>query len=176
MSIRRVVTGHDESGKSVFASDVEIPGVELDLLAGWHFFDMWGADEVPVFPDAGEKPSAATYFPKVEGYRFSFSMIPPEGTPAVEGLDEVSARAEAALPGMMDHLESNGMHTTDTVDFEVILKGRVYLQLDDGVEKLLVPGDTVVQNGTRHVWRNPGPEPVLMAVFMAGAHRADSKA
>jgi hypothetical protein len=34
---------------------------------------------------------------------------------------------------------------------------------------LLQPGDTVIQNGTRHLWRNPGPESCLMAVFMVGA-------
>ena len=35
----------------------------------------------------------------------------------------------------------------------------------------LGPGDTVVQNGTRHAWRNPFSEPCRMVVFIAGAHR-----
>jgi hypothetical protein len=30
----------------------------------------------------------------------------------------------------------------------------------------------VVQNGTRHRWRNPGDVPVVIAVFITGAHRA----
>jgi quercetin dioxygenase-like cupin family protein len=64
------------------------------------------------------------------------------------------------------------MHTTDTIDFEVVLSGEVILELDDGVEKLLRPGDTVVQNGTRHRWSNRGTEPAVMAVFTIGAHRA----
>jgi quercetin dioxygenase-like cupin family protein len=72
---------------------------------------------------------------------------------------------------MMSHLEADGMHTTDSIDFEVVISGKVYLQLDGGEERLLLPGDTVVQNGTRHVWRNPGPEPCLLAVVMIGAHR-----
>jgi quercetin dioxygenase-like cupin family protein len=76
---------------------------------------------------------------------------------------------------MMSHLESDFMHTTDTIDFEVIISGQVYLKLSDGTEKLLKPGDTVVQNGTRHLWRNPGPEPCLMAVFMVGANRLPAK-
>jgi len=38
--------------------------------------------------------------------------------------------------------------------------------------KVLRPGDTVVQNGTRHRWVNRGTEPAVMAVFMCGAHRA----
>ncbi len=34
----------------------------------------------------------------------------------------------------------------------------------------LHPGDTVVQNGTRHRWSNAGREPAVMAVFICGAH------
>ena len=34
----------------------------------------------------------------------------------------------------------------------------------------LHPGDTVVQNGTRHRWSNPGEVPVVIAVFLIGAH------
>ena len=49
-----------------------------------------------------------------------------------------------------------GMHTTDTIDFEVVLEGTIVLELDDGAEVTLNPGDTVVQNGTRHRWRNRG--------------------
>jgi hypothetical protein len=174
MNIRRVVTGHDHSGRSVFASDDEVDGLTLDILPGWEFFDMWGADATPTVPDAGEKPTAPAYFPAAEGFRFSFSVIPPKDTPPVAGVDpeEALATVNAALPGMMDHLEPDGFHTTDTVDMEIILKGEVTLVLDDGQEKLLRPGDTVVQNGTRHVWRVDGPEPCLMAVFIIGAHRA----
>ena len=43
--------------------------------------------------------------------------------------------------------DNPGMHTTDTIDFEVVLSGEVVLELDDGAETVLRPGDTVVQNG-----------------------------
>jgi hypothetical protein len=59
-----------------------------------------------------------------------------------------------------------------TIDFEVALSGEVMLELDDGVEKVLRPGDTVVQNGTRHRWGNRGNEPAVLALFVVGAHRA----
>lgn len=173
MKIRRVVTGFDERGRSVFASDTEVEALQLAALPGWKFYDIWGEDAVPSLPRPGTKPPMSTYFPPSQGHRFSFSVIPPEGTPAPDEFDEERAHAEveAALPGLMAHLEPDGMHTTDTVDFEIVLRGEIYLQLDDGVETLLRPGDTVVQNGTRHVWRNAGPEPVLLAVFMVGARR-----
>ena len=56
-----------------------------------------------------------------------------------------------------------GMHATDTIDFEVVLEGTVVLELDDGAEVTLHAGDTVVQNGTRHRWKNPGDTPARMA-------------
>ena len=43
------------------------------------------------------------------------------------------------------------------IDFEVVLSGEVICELDDGAEVTLKQGDTFVQNGTRHRWRNPGP-------------------
>jgi hypothetical protein len=51
--------------------------------------------------------------------------------------------------------QNPGMHTTDTVDFDVIVSGEVFLELDDGSEVLLKAGDCVVQNGTRHAWAQP---------------------
>jgi quercetin dioxygenase-like cupin family protein len=65
-----------------------------------------------------------------------------------------------------------GMHTTETVDYCVILSGEVWLELDGGALTHLRAGDTVVQNGTRHAWRNLSEEPVTMAVVQVGAERA----
>ena len=64
-----------------------------------------------------------------------------------------------------------GMHATDTVDFEYIISGEVWLELDDGVEVHLRAGDTLVQNGTRHAWHNRGTEPCRLLVILVGAHR-----
>jgi len=77
------------------------------------------------------------------------------------------------LPGMMDVLEPDhpGMHMTDTVDFDVVISGEVYLELDDGAEVLLKAGDCVIQNGTRHAWRNRSAEKCVIAVTLVGAER-----
>jgi mannose-6-phosphate isomerase-like protein (cupin superfamily) len=69
--------------------------------------------------------------------------------------------------------DAPGMHTTDTIDFEYVISGRVVLELDDGASVELGPGDTVVQNGTRHAWRNPFDEPCRMVVFLVGAERRE---
>src|ERR1022692_2313909 len=49
--------------------------------------------------------------------------------------------------------------------------GEVYLELDDGSEVLLRAGDCVVQNGTRHAWRNRSPANCVIAVTLVGAER-----
>jgi NAD(P)-dependent dehydrogenase (short-subunit alcohol dehydrogenase family) len=45
----------------------------------------------------------------------------------------------------------------------------VWLELDDAKTIHLKRGDVVVQNGTRHAWRNKGTAPVTMLFFLNGA-------
>ena len=80
-----------------------------------------------------------------------------------------------ALPGLAAHMEPEtpGMHTTATVDYEFVVSGRVVLELDDGATRELHAGDTVIQNGTRHAWRNPFDETALMVVVLIGADHRD---
>lgn len=174
MKVRRVVTGHDGSRRSVFASDDEVEPIVLKLLPGTEFHRLWGGDQAPAFPDDGSATAASAYFPPVGGYRFAFVTLPPAGTQSPADLDLTAALAELeeSLPGMMAHMEPEdpGMHTTDTIDFEVVVSGELVLELDDGAEVTLRPGDTVVQNGTRHRWHNRRGEPAVFAVFMTGAH------
>ena len=53
MKVRRVVTGHDEEGKAVFASDEQIEALTMALMPGAEFHRLWGADQAPTFPDRG---------------------------------------------------------------------------------------------------------------------------
>jgi len=181
MDVRRVVTGHDADGKAVFVSDERVAPVTTALSPGSEFHQLWGADEAPHFPDDGSRPSHTTYFPPVGGFRFGHFTLPPEGS--AEGLSQLPAdldigaalaEMDEKLPGMTAHMEPDapGMHTTATIDFEVVLSGQVTLELDDGAMVTLGPGDTVVQNGTRHRWSNRGTEPAVFAVFLVGARRA----
>lgn len=175
MHVRRVVTGHDGDGKAVFASDEHVDPVTVALIPGAEFHLLWGADQPPTFPDDGAPTPQPSYFPPLGGYRFGFFTIPPATASPAAGLDLEAALAEVEekLPGLVSHMEPDnpGMHTTSTIDFEVVVSGEVVLELDDGVEKVLRPGDTVVQNGTRHRWGNRGTEPAVVAVVLLGAHR-----
>src|SRR4051812_30203842 len=174
MDVRRVVTGHDANGKAVFVSDEKMAPAAPKLMPGSEFHRLWGGDEAPKFPDDGSMPEHSTYFPPVGGFRFGMFTIPPAGGGAPAGLDVEAGLAELneLLPGMLQYMEPDdpGMHTTDTIDFEVVLSGQVTLELDDGATVTLNPGDTVVQNGTRHRWSNPSDVAATLAVFICGAH------
>ena len=56
-------------------------------------------------------------------------------------------------------------------DYGSVLDGDVWLEFDDGKQVHLRPHDVVVQNGTRHVWRNKSDRPVKMAFVLIGARR-----
>jgi mannose-6-phosphate isomerase-like protein (cupin superfamily) len=175
MEVRRVATGHDEKGRAVFVSDEAVDPVTLSLLPGWEFHRLWGDDAKPSFPDDGHRPDMPLYFPPLDGYRFAFFTIPPDGgrgTPEDLDVAEAIAEFQERLPGMAEHLETEhpGMHTTATVDAGVVLAGEATLELDDGARVTLRVGDTYVQNGTRHRWSNKGNESAVVAVVLIGAH------
>lgn len=179
MNINCVVTGQNESGKSVIVRKAPIEPVSLALLPGYEFHRLWGSDSTPQLPSdgtpSGTPPGQLRYFPPKNGFRFGFFTIPPDTTTSIEQVDLPSALTEIQqkLPGMMEVLEFDhpGMHTTNTVDFDVIISGEVYLELDNGAEVLLKAGDCVIQNGTRHAWRNRSSEKCVIAVTLVGAER-----
>ena len=176
MKVRRVVTGHTADGKATVASDKEVEAITLSAFDIGEFHRLWGADALPTFPDDGSPRPMQAYFPPVGGIRFGLFSVPPEQAepPAQADLEMGLRELEEKFPGMLHVMEQDnpGMHTTNTIDFEYVISGEVWLELDGGVQVHLRPGDTVVQNGTRHAWRNKGSEPCRMVVCMVGAQRA----
>ena len=175
MDISCVVTGQNEHGKSIVVRDSPVPPVTLALLPGYEFHRLWGSDAVPELPSDGTPPSHPRYFPSCNGFRFGFFTLPPDSTTSFDQLaiEPALQEMQQKLPGMMEVLEPDhpGMHTTDTVDFDVIVSGEVYLELDEGAEVLLKAGDCVIQNGTRHAWHNSSSQKCVIAVTLIGAHR-----
>lgn len=173
--IRRLVTGHDAQGRSRVADDRDIEPITTELLPGFAAYRLWGLDERPTFPDDGSPPHAETWYPPRDGSRFMINVIPPgEPTPRPD-LDTAAALAELErrMPGAMAVQESDapGMHTTDSIDYVLVVSGEVTLELDGGERKALRAGDIVVQNGTRHAWRNHGAEPCTIVGVAIGADR-----
>jgi mannose-6-phosphate isomerase-like protein (cupin superfamily) len=81
---------------------------------------------------------------------------------------EVRDKVPALLP-LADPSRGPGMHATSTIDFIVVVSGRVTLVLENG-EADLAAGDAVVQLGAWHTWRNPWDEPCVLtgAALAAG--------
>lgn len=146
---RRIVTGHDASGRSVVLSDGPNPKA-LDIGSGI-FHEVWIADRVPVEIGATE-PSEPTDRP--------VRVPPPE--------NGVTVRYTEMAPG-----GESPMHRTETLDVGVVLEGETWLLLDDGSETRVGPGDAVVQRGTMHAWVNRSDRPVRMVFVMIDATLAD---
>jgi len=54
---------------------------------------------------------------------------------------------------------SAAMHRTSSMDYNILIQGKLLLVMEDGSETLMeTPGDVIIQRGTLHAWRNPGPE------------------
>ena len=177
MSFRCVVTGHSETGKAIVVSETPAAAISLENLPGYEFHRLWGSDSVPTVPARGTVPMTSNYFPPKGGFRFAYFSIPP-GThiaPPPADMAALVAEVQLKLPGMAEVLEPEhlGMHTTDTVDYDVVLSGEAYLELDDGVEVLLKAGDCVIQNGTRHAWHNRSSQKCVIAVALIGAERKE---
>jgi quercetin dioxygenase-like cupin family protein len=184
VNVRRVVTGNTPAGKSVFLSD-GLPErvVTFAHLPGAALIELWATDRVPLLPvDTGPHLTStmASFVPGPQGTRFRLVRFPPthEILKALpHGFDAMAFQKEFATkaPGLAETHETDdsGMHTTDTVDYDIVLSGELWLELDDGAEVHLKPGDCVIQNGTRHAWRNRGTEPCFMVSVLIGAqHRS----
>lgn len=144
VGVRRVVTGHDQGGRSCLAED-RLLTPEIAEPSGVLGFRLWGADEAPQFPDAGAQPPAGDWFPDIGGFRFIAFVLP-----ASETVD---------------------FHRTPTLDLIYVASGEVELALDESTV-LLKAGDALVQNGTNHAWRNPGATPCVLIGALVGAKRA----
>jgi quercetin dioxygenase-like cupin family protein len=142
---RRIVTGHDGSGRSVVLSDAPTPRT-LDIgTAAFH--EIWITDGIPVAIAASEP----------EPTDRPVRTPPPTGGVLVR-FTEMAPGAESPL------------HRTETVDVGVVLEGETWLLLDDGSETRVGAGEAVVQRGTNHAWANRSDRPVrMMFVLIDGA-------
>lgn len=178
MKIRRIVTGHDGQGKSVFVSDADAPrAVAFKSVPGHAFAQVWATGSDPSVPNRAGDPTAGggPVTPVPGGTSLLVVTFPPDAVFMDPSFDGAAAGAEMApaLPGLIETFEPDapGMHTTDSVDYGIVLDGEVWLELDDGMEKLVRPGDIVVQNGTRHAWRNKTSKPATVAFVLIAAAR-----
>jgi len=145
--IRRIITGHDANNKA----KVMIDGIADNIRSprtGQFTTLMWCTDDMPASMPVGENVEdmgarkLGTY-PPVNGTRFMIADYPPNNEPF--------------------------MHRTETVDYIVILSGKIDMELDDGEVVTMGPGDVMVQRGTNHAWINRYDEVCRMVFVLVDA-------
>jgi hypothetical protein len=144
---RRVVTGHDNNGKSVVLSDGTPPQHHPmhGPSVGADFFEMWSvAQAVPQLTSVEVK----------EPNEREFTIMPVAGH-LLRIIDIYPPK---------DGGKRTVMHRTKTLDYVVVIEGEVVLVLDDS-EVVLKKSDVVVQRGTDHAWENRSDKVARMAFF-----------
>jgi mannose-6-phosphate isomerase-like protein (cupin superfamily) len=173
---RRIVTG-TVNGKSVVRTDEPLPAYEFKTVPGYRHTLVWVN---PAIPDLSKEQRFDSYpdsvVPGPGGTSLHFVTLPPGSVFADPSFDAQAAQDEALvrLPGLADHFETEdpAMHKTNTVDYSIVYDGEIWMELDDGETVHLKSGDVVVQNGTRHAWRNKGTKPATMLFFLNGARES----
>jgi len=173
--MRRVVTGHDAAGKSVFLMDGPSPhALELPGMPGLVLTNLWVTDGAPA-DNAGGADAAArpvVLEPPSGGSIFRVVDFPPD--PDVLGTIDRGKAFEAMGAGAaMDRDASRhpGMHKTHTVDYALVLDGEIWALMDEG-ETLLKAGDCLVQRGTNHAWANRSDRSCRVAFILIDARPA----
>jgi len=176
-NLRRVVTGRSRAGKAIIVQNGVSPRVvTLETLPGLALVEVWATDTIPKLPvtPVDLVTTMKSFVPGPGGTRFRIVQFPGASTRA---FDQEAFRREYMVkaPGLAEAMElkDSGMHTTDSVDYGVVISGEITLELDDGATVSLKQGDCVVQNGTRHAWRNSRTTPCVMAFVLVGATRED---
>ncbi len=169
--IRRVVTGHDAQGKSMFLMDGLAPNIkEMASMPGLALTDLWVTDGAPAGnrgnADAADRPIVLE--PPANGSILRIVEFPPDSAwrnqaDAKAAFDSIGA-GHAKDGSTADPM----MHTTATVDYLIVLKGEIYAVMEHG-ETLLKPGDVMIQRGTNHSWSVRGNEPCVLAAILINA-------
>jgi mannose-6-phosphate isomerase-like protein (cupin superfamily) len=145
--MRRVVTGPAEGGGPGIVFDGEPPTVVE--FGQYRTTELWVADgPAATAADTATRP---------------WELEPPQGGSCFR-IVRIAPDAEAANEEVPDEEDPGFLeeHTTDTIDYLIVVSGEVTLTIN-GAEVTLGPGDTVVQQGTPHDWRNRGTEPCVLA-------------
>ena len=157
MDVRRVVTGHDGDGNAVVVSDELVAPTTMALLPGSEFHLLWGSDQPASFPDDGSRPDSPRYFPPVGGFRFGFFTIPPAGATGLPADLDLTAAIEefneklVGMTGLRRARRAGHAHH----GHHRLRRGAVRPRHPRARRRApwcLGPGDTYIQNGTRHRW------------------------
>ena len=167
--MRRIITGHNQHGKSIITLDGP-PARSIGEDVGG-LFEIWNTDGSDIIStdkiDRADEDILLS--PPSGGTKFRYFQINPlpEGVPDAM-MQEIAADAFekiGAAHHRVDTKKHPAMHKTETIDYIILLQGDVTLILDEE-EIDLEPFDVVVQRGTNHAWVNNGDEPALLIAVL----------
>ncbi|WP_206616287.1 MULTISPECIES: cupin domain-containing protein [Paenarthrobacter] len=168
-----MVTGTDDSGRSVLVSDGFVPNShDFQSMPGQSQTRIWFTAGTPTgdLPEGEPTDNHGPVVPGPGGASFVIVRYAPDSVVMSPDFDPVAAGQELGdyAPDLAEVFEPNGMHKTRSVDYGVVLDGELWLELDDGFQVRLTPGDTVVQLAARHAWRNKTKAPAAVAFLLTG--------
>ena len=172
---RRIVTGHDETGASVFLMDGPAPAVFQVAAGATRVIELWETDSAPAdnSGDADVTDHPMRLPPASGGSKFRVVEFPPDAQ-RIAALRGEGVRHDAEKEGYvrdLQHARHPGFHKTDTIDYAIVLSGEIFALMDKG-ERLMQAGDVLVQRGTNHAWSNRTDAPVHVAFVLIDAKPA----
>jgi mannose-6-phosphate isomerase-like protein (cupin superfamily) len=177
---RRVVTGHDVTGKAIIESDqTAAQFLERPNRPGVRLTNFWLSNGTPAEYDGATETCEGPFIlhPPQHGSVFRCVEFLPEDPEVMAKLDGPAAFAEmGAGANIVVGARHPFMHRTNSVDYAMIMSGEITMLMDDEADDVLLKaGDVVVQRGTNHAWSNRGTEPcVIMFVLVDGVTQRDA--
>ena len=178
MKVRRVVTGIGPEGRSGVVSDAAAPrSANYTTVPGFASALLWATPAGATVGRGTPKDDSpqVSFVPGPGETRLMIVTFPPDTVMMRPEFDGAAFGGEFArlAPGLAETFEMDhpGMHTTHSIDYDVVLDGEIVLELDDGKEVTLRRHDVVVQHGTRHAWRNRSDKPCTLLFVLVGAPR-----
>lgn len=155
---RRVLTAIDAEGQSYIAADGPSPADFVLPGSTYRSTNMWRTAAAP--SDIAAADDIAQHrgvLPPEQGTVIRVIDMPPIGDATPEQRAAMVKAVFDALYPDGRHQEgserSAGMHTTDTIDYAIVLQGEVVAVMDRD-ETALHAGDILIQRGTPHSWEN----------------------
>ena len=172
-TFRRVVTGHNAQGRSIFVMDGPAPSVHSRGTGATASTELWVTNAMPADNSGRDDPTVTQprrLPPPKNGTVFRVVEYPPDSQ-RVAALRAPEATHDARSEGYVRDLANvrhPGFHKTNSIDYAIVLSGEIYALMDEG-EVLLKTGDVLIQRGTSHAWSNRTEQPCCVAFVLIDA-------
>ncbi|BBE24623.1 hypothetical protein MN0502_35060 (plasmid) [Arthrobacter sp. MN05-02] len=142
-----VVAATNADGKPDFLdvpgpATLEVPGA---MKGAWY----WEVSEGHSQSNFGRIPEAIN-IAGFNGSTFGVMCFPAH---SAGKLDVAATNKKIAEAGGAGH-EDPSMHASESVDYEIVLSGKVDIELPCGKVRTIQPGDLLVMGGVPHAWKN----------------------